>query len=57
MKSGVTTASYRALIAWAGQFDMLEAAAAGLSHLAWKRPAERRRHGIAIGLLSQIGVA
>jgi hypothetical protein len=33
LKSGVTTASYGALIAWAGQFDMLEAAAAGLSHL------------------------
>ena len=40
-ESGVATASYRALIAWASQSDMLEAAAAGLSHLAWKHPAER----------------
>jgi len=36
---------------------MLEAAAAGLSHLAWKRPAERAAMGIALGLLSHIGIA
>jgi len=34
----------------------LEAAAAGLLHPAWKRPAERCRHGNAIGFLSHIGI-